>query len=273
MAQLVDRNLAVDLTPMLATIPDLAAAGYTPSVLNLGRFGGRQYAMAFLIGSPVLYFNLDLVKRAGGDPQRLPGTWEEAIALAARIRALGPEFAGIYYSYLGDWQFQNLVSLMGSPMMDEDRQKLLFDGPAGLAAMRTIGRFVTEGGMRPMARVAAQEQFATGTLGMLGDVGPGGQVLGRPTKQLGPLGLEVLDHALQEVITGRKVIEHRAPGDARRIGNGSVCRGRIAQTGDHLDRLLEDPGAGAPRLGRVPFFSALWHGRHLGRRHRQDNGF
>jgi multiple sugar transport system substrate-binding protein len=171
MAQLVDRNLAVDLTPMLATIPDLAAAGYTPSVLNLGRFGGRQYAMAFLIGSPVLYFNLDLVKRAGGDPQRLPGTWEEAIALAARIRALGPEFAGIYYSYLGDWQFQNLVSLMGSPMMDEDRQKLLFDGPAGLAAMRTIGRFVTEGGMRPMARVAAQEQFATGTLGMLGDVG------------------------------------------------------------------------------------------------------
>ena len=28
MAQLVDRNLAVDLTPMLATIPDLAAAGY-----------------------------------------------------------------------------------------------------------------------------------------------------------------------------------------------------------------------------------------------------
>lgn len=171
MAQLVDRNLAVDLTPMLASIPDLAAAGYTPSVLNLGRFGGRQYAMAFLIGSPVLYFNLDLVKRAGGDPQRLPSTWEEVIALSARIRALGPEITGVYYSYLGDWQFQNLVSIMGSPMMDEARQTLLFDGPAGMTAMRTIGRFVSEGGMRPMARVAAQEQFASGTLGILGDVG------------------------------------------------------------------------------------------------------
>lgn len=170
MGQLVDRGLAVDLTPMLATIPDLAAAGYTPSILNLGRFNGRQHAMAFLIGSPVLYYNLDLVRRAGGDPAQLPATWEEAIALASRIRALGPEIMGIYYAYT-DWMFQNLVSLMGSPMMDEARRQLLFDGPAGLAAMRTLGRFVSEGGMRPMTRVAAQEQFAAGTLGILGDVG------------------------------------------------------------------------------------------------------
>ncbi len=171
MAQIVDRGLAVDLTPMLATIPDLGAAGYTDAILDLGRFDGRQYAMAFLIGSPVLYFNLDLVKRAGGDPAHLPTTWEELVPLASRIRALGPEVTGIYYSYLGDWQFQNLVSLMGSPMMDAARKQLVFDGPAGLAAMRTIGRFVTEGGMRPMARTAAQEQFASGTLGILGDVG------------------------------------------------------------------------------------------------------
>jgi multiple sugar transport system substrate-binding protein len=171
MAQLVDRDLAVDLTPMLAEIPDLKAAGYTDSVLNLGRFNGRQYAMAFLIGSPVLYYNLDLVQRAGGDPTHLPATWEELIPLAARIRALGTNINGIYYSYLGDWQFQNLVSLMGSPMMDAARKQLLVDGPAGLAAMRMIGRFVTEGGMRSMSRTAAQEQFASGTLGILGDVG------------------------------------------------------------------------------------------------------
>ena len=171
MAQVADRGLAVDLGPFLAKEGDLAAAGYTPSVLNLGRIGGHQYAMAFLIGSPVLYYNLDLVRRAGGDPAHLPQDWDGVIALASKIRALGSDINGIYYSYLGDWQFQNLVSLYGSPMMDEDRKTLMVDGPAGLAAMRTIGRFVTEGGMRAMTRVAAEEQFAGGTLGILGDVG------------------------------------------------------------------------------------------------------
>jgi multiple sugar transport system substrate-binding protein len=171
MAQVADRGLAVDLGPFLAQEGDLAAAGYTQSVLNLGRIGGRQYAMAFLIGSPVLYFNLDLVKRAGGDPAHLPQDWDGVVALAAKIRALGADINGIFYSYLGDWQFQNLVSLYGSPMMDEDRKTLLVDGPAGLNAMRMIGRFTTEGGMRAMTRVAAQEQFAGGTLGILGDVG------------------------------------------------------------------------------------------------------
>ena len=171
MWQVVDRGLAVDLTPFLAAEPDLKAAGYTDSVLALGRFAGKQYAMAFLIGAPVMYYNLDLVKKAGGDPTHLPQTWDEAVDLAARINALGPDTMGIYSSYISDWHFQNFVSIAGAPMMDEARQNLLFDGPAGLAAMRLIGRFVREGGMRPMKRVAAEEQFASGKLGILMDVG------------------------------------------------------------------------------------------------------
>lgn len=171
MSQVADRGLAVDLAPFIAADRDFANAGYSEKILAMGKVNGIQYGMAFLIGAPVVYYNLDLVKRVGGDPAHLPQTWDEAIRLAGKIHSLGGDISGMYFSYISDWQFQSLVSELGSEMMDPSRTRLAFDGLAGLTAMRTIGRFVAEGGMQPMSRAAAEQQFASGTLGILVDVG------------------------------------------------------------------------------------------------------
>jgi multiple sugar transport system substrate-binding protein len=171
MAQVVDRGLAVDLRPFIAADPDFNNAGYTRKILEMGQVNGVQYAMPFLIGAPVVYYNLDLVRRAGADPAHLPQTWDDLIALAGKIHSPANNTAGMYFSYISDWQFQSLISGLGSDMMDPTRARLAFDGPAGLTALQTIRRFVTAGGMQPMSRAAAEQQFASGTLGILVDVG------------------------------------------------------------------------------------------------------
>lgn len=167
MPQAVGRGLAVDLTPHGGSEAQLQEAGLPEAILRLGKVDGTLYGLPWLTGTPVVYYNLDLVKQAGGDPSRLPATWDEAIALAGKIKALGPNVAGLYYGYDDDWIFQALIYAQGSEIMNAERTLLAWDGEVGLRALSTIRRFVTEGGMRPMRYEAAQQQFAGGALGIM----------------------------------------------------------------------------------------------------------
>ena len=49
-----------------------------------------------------MYYNVDLVKKAGGDPDKMPDNWEGIMALAAKIKTAGPDVAGIAYN-VHDW--------------------------------------------------------------------------------------------------------------------------------------------------------------------------
>jgi ABC-type glycerol-3-phosphate transport system substrate-binding protein len=46
---------------------------------------GRYYGLPKMSGANVLFVNLDTVSAAGGDPARLPATWEELLTLAQAI--------------------------------------------------------------------------------------------------------------------------------------------------------------------------------------------
>ncbi len=51
--------------------------------------------MAFNASTPMMYFNVDLVKKAGGDPDKMPDTWADVLALAAKIKAGAADVAGV----------------------------------------------------------------------------------------------------------------------------------------------------------------------------------
>ena len=59
-----------------------------------------------------MYFNADLVTKAGGDPNKMPDTWDGVIALAARIHATSPNVAGMAYNvhnWPDTWLFQAII--------------------------------------------------------------------------------------------------------------------------------------------------------------------
>ncbi len=88
---LADRGIAQPLDLFIAAEKDWAKAGYDGALLTLGQVKGKQYGMGFSLSTPIIYFNADLVKKAGGDPDNFPKTWDGIFALAKKINDLGQQ--------------------------------------------------------------------------------------------------------------------------------------------------------------------------------------
>ena len=102
---LVDKNIPAELDGYIAAEKDFDTQGFHQAMYDIGTANGKVYALPFAISLPIVYANLDLVKQAGGDPDNLPKTWDELIALAKKIRALGPNINGVTYVWdmTGNW--------------------------------------------------------------------------------------------------------------------------------------------------------------------------
>ncbi len=120
---------------------DMAALGYTPEALALTQIDGVQYGLPWTSSTPVMFYNADLVRQAGGDPAAMPTTWDETIALAAKIDALGDDVMGMYYAPGDDdWMVQNLLATAGMQPIGEGRHAGLRHrrGARGAGALRAV---------------------------------------------------------------------------------------------------------------------------------------
>ena len=75
-------------------------SGYYPTMMKLGNFNGKQYAVPFAISTPIVYFNETLLKKAGIDTSKGFETWPALIEAAKKVQALGPEYSGLFYEGL-----------------------------------------------------------------------------------------------------------------------------------------------------------------------------
>lgn len=166
--QLAERDLVVPLDPFIAAEPDWDALGYVPAMQRLANFGGKSYGLSFAVSAMILYYNADLVVRAGGDPKNLPTTWDAVVELGRKIDALGPDVEGIYWFYYesnNNWSFHSLLQNFGGTIMTPDESRITFDGPEGLAALNLVRQF-GEAGMVDMSNSQARQSFSAGRLGI-----------------------------------------------------------------------------------------------------------
>lgn len=165
-SELSERKIAVPLDPFIESEPNFADLGYSDRLLALAKVDGTQYGMAYATSTPIVFFNTDLVKKAGGDPNNLPTDWDGLIKLANAISSLGG-VDGMYYDVGDDdWMFQNLIFNEGGELLTPDGKDVAFDGPEGKAAITLFKRFFTEGKQKPIESRAARQQFVAGTLGI-----------------------------------------------------------------------------------------------------------
>ncbi|OCJ09010.1 glycerol-3-phosphate ABC transporter substrate-binding protein [Rhizobium sp. AC44/96] len=160
------RNVAVDLTPIVQKEGNMAEQGFSDTILKLAQVNGKQVGLAFATSNPIMYYNADLVKAAGGDPDNPPKTWDDVIALGGKIKALGNGVDGIDFRWQGDdWMFSALLFGAGGSMLSADEQKVAFNGPEGQKAVDLIARMVKEGGMPVFTKPAGEQAFAAGKVG------------------------------------------------------------------------------------------------------------
>lgn len=70
----------------------------SPAHMRLGKYKGKQFAMPFTAESSVLFWNKDLFKKAGLDPDKAPATWDDMLKAAKAVTALGNGVKGYYFS-------------------------------------------------------------------------------------------------------------------------------------------------------------------------------
>lgn len=166
---LADKQVAAPLDDFIAAEKGFEAAGFHKAMFDAGSIGGKVYGVPFAVSLPIAYFNLDLVKAAGGDPSALPTDWNGVMALAGRIEGLRPGVHGIAaeWSISGNWLFQALVFANGGTMMNAGESGVAFDGEAGRKAIGTLARMVTETRSPNISGNDQRAAFAAGQVGVL----------------------------------------------------------------------------------------------------------
>jgi multiple sugar transport system substrate-binding protein len=106
----------------------------SPSHLKLGTYDGKVYGMPLSVETSIFAWNKDLYKKAGLDPEKAPATWEEITANAEKIRALGGDTYGFYFSGGGCggcmiFTFTPLVWGAGVDILSEDSKTATLDTP------------------------------------------------------------------------------------------------------------------------------------------------
>lgn len=165
---LVDRGIAVPMDRFIEAEKNFEAEGFHQAMFDIGTMNDKVYGLPFAISLPVAYYNLDLVKQAGGDPNNLPTTWDEVFDLSSKIDALGGDINGMSYAWniTGNWFFQAPVFSQGGSMMDAAESKLAFGGEEGKFAVRTLARMVTVGKMPDFRESDLRATFAAGKTGI-----------------------------------------------------------------------------------------------------------
>lgn len=148
---------------------DFVKANFSPNLLALGQIDKKTFGLPFNASNPVMFFNAELVKKAGGDPNNMPTTFDGVIELAKKINDPAAGINGMAYDVHGwpdSWLFEAMISQAGGRLLNEAGDDIAFDNETGINALRTFRRFVVEGGMQMIDWEQSRQQFGAGKIGI-----------------------------------------------------------------------------------------------------------
>ncbi|WP_375425681.1 ABC transporter substrate-binding protein [uncultured Friedmanniella sp.] len=146
----------------------------SPSHRKLSTFEGKTYALPFTAEASALYYNKDLFKKAGLDPDKPPTTYEEMRTAAKKIRALGSDYYG--FTFAGAcggcnvFEFTPHVWATGGDVLSEDGKTATLDSPQVADALQLYRDMNTDGSIPSAAKNDTGTQqiplFTSGKVGM-----------------------------------------------------------------------------------------------------------
>jgi multiple sugar transport system substrate-binding protein len=162
-----ERGVHVPLDPFVARLPDAAAQGFTPEMLAMGTTDRGIAALPLAYSTPVAYYNMDIVARAGWGDRPLPRSWDELLELADAINRLpsAPNPFFLNYDEGGNFLYQALLFSHGGSMAGPDG--FAFDDGTGRRVFAMMRDMVATWRMPTYSQDQAQQDFYAGNLGVL----------------------------------------------------------------------------------------------------------
>jgi multiple sugar transport system substrate-binding protein len=156
-----------DLIPAAELAADFE--GISPNGLRLGMLNGKTYGLAYTFSTPVLFYNADLFRAAGLDPEHPPQTWAEVKQASLAIKAKTGK-SGLATGILGpsafDWLFQGVVRSNGGSTISRDRKRMTFAEPPAVEAVMMLRDLNDSGALENLDVNGAMEKMAAGEMGM-----------------------------------------------------------------------------------------------------------
>ncbi|MBX3539124.1 MAG: ABC transporter substrate-binding protein [Chelatococcus sp.] len=173
-AQLLSRltiGLVMNTKPVaLDSGPDKGAflKNVAPNFLTIGTYQGHPYAVPHSFGTPIVYYNKDLFRAAGLDPQKPPRTWQEMRELARQIKTNTGKH-GLFVSTGGrDVGPQQMIVNTGADMLSADFSRATFATPDAIASMQLWQDMaVTDKSLAVFTERENTSLFMAGQIGMM----------------------------------------------------------------------------------------------------------
>ena len=114
---------------------------------------GKPYALPFNISCLMLFYNKDLFRKAGLDPNKPPKTWKEMEEIAKKLTIRAPNGRiiqyGLFWGVSGEdtafYQFEPLIWQNGGRIFNSSMTKCLVDQPPAVGALKTWKSWFKEG--------------------------------------------------------------------------------------------------------------------------------
>ena len=143
MFTLIDEDAIVPFDALLKTPDDQAwLKSFYPAFMENSQTGGKTWGIPFQRSTIVLYYNKEMFKDAGLDPNKPPATWAEMTAYAekltrrdasGKVTQWGVEIPSSGFPY---WLFQALAIENGANLMNSAGTETYFDKPEVIGALQ-----------------------------------------------------------------------------------------------------------------------------------------
>ncbi|MEP7070723.1 MAG: ABC transporter substrate-binding protein, partial [Usitatibacter sp.] len=142
MFTLIDEDAIVPFNDLVSGADDAAwMKSFYPAFMANSQTGGKTWGIPFQRSTIVLYWNKELFKEAGLDPNRPPASWKEMLEYAQKltkrdasgnITQYGVQIPSSGFPY---WLFQGLTTPNGVELMNPAGTETYFDKPEVIEAL------------------------------------------------------------------------------------------------------------------------------------------
>jgi len=143
MFTLIDEDAIVPIDPFIKSDEDKKwLSSFFPAFMENSQTGGKTWGVPFQRSTIVLYYNKDLFKEAGLDPEKAPATWAEMLAFAEKLTKRdasgnttqwGVQIPSSGFPY---WLFQGLTTQAGAILANPEGNRTFYDKPEVIEALQ-----------------------------------------------------------------------------------------------------------------------------------------
>ena len=168
---LIEQDLIVAFDDLVVTEEDKAwLNSFYPALMANGQIEGKTWGIPFQRSTIVAYYNKDMFREAGLDPEKAPGTWDELVEMGKKLTRDGRHGIMIPSTGYPYWMFQALAIQNGKELMSNDGKTTRFDDPKVVETLEFWKSLSTEHGIMPEGTVewgTLRQAFLEGQTAMM----------------------------------------------------------------------------------------------------------